>query len=137
MEPGRSSNVNNIDLTPLRISNYDGARSTFGETSVAVTVPDPDQLAAFAAERSADGALAIMAINKDLTGSTPVEVVNAGEAVSNGTVQAWQLTAANAIVRLPDPSVSGGSFTNLVPAQSVPLFVVPGAARFFRAWLVP
>ena len=115
--------------------NYDGARSTFGENSVAVTVPDPDQLSAFAAERSADGALTIMAINKVLTGSTPVEVVIAGEAVSNGTVQAWQLTAANAIVRLPDMSVSGGSFTNLVPAQSVTLFVVPSAAIPLR-WTV-
>ena len=40
--------------------NYDGNRSAFGDTSVAATVPDPNTLAAFAAQRSADGALTVM-----------------------------------------------------------------------------
>jgi hypothetical protein len=52
--------------------NYDGNRSTFGDTSVSATVPNPDTLAAFAAERSSDGALTVMVVSKQLTSTTPV-----------------------------------------------------------------
>ena len=52
--------------------NYDGAKSAFGDTSVSASVPNPDNVSAFAAVRSSDGALTVMAINKYLTGSTPV-----------------------------------------------------------------
>src|SRR5262249_11638092 len=54
--------------------NYDGYGSTFGDTSVAATVPNPDELTAFAAERWYDGALTIMVINKALSGATDVQV---------------------------------------------------------------
>jgi len=42
--------------------NYDGARSVFGNTSVSATVPNPDNVSAFAALRSGDGALTVMVI---------------------------------------------------------------------------
>ena len=38
----------------------------------------------------------------------------------------WQLTAANVISNLSDVHFTGGTFSNLLPAQSVTLFVVPG-----------
>ena len=44
--------------------NYDGRQSTFGDIGVRVQVEDPDRLAAFAAERTVDGALTIMLVNK-------------------------------------------------------------------------
>ncbi len=37
--------------------NYDGRRSTFGDTSVAAATATPDVVSAFAAERSSDGAI--------------------------------------------------------------------------------
>jgi hypothetical protein len=37
--------------------NYDGRKSTFGDTSVQASVENPDTVAAFAAERSTDGAI--------------------------------------------------------------------------------
>src|SRR5262249_21518859 len=46
--------------------NYDGQKDTFGETSVSTTAPNPDQVSAFSAIRSADGSLTIMVINKNL-----------------------------------------------------------------------
>src|SRR4030095_10153491 len=50
--------------------NYDGNRSTFGDTSVrALSTSSPDHLSAFAAERSTDGALTVMVISKVLSGS--------------------------------------------------------------------
>ena len=114
--------------------NYDGQHSTFGETSIAAIVPDPDQLSAFAAERSSDGAFTLIAINKILSGSTPVDVTIEGAALS-GSAQVWQLTAANLITRLPDVPLSSGSFTNTLPAQSITLVVVPTDAMLPR-WTV-
>jgi hypothetical protein len=46
--------------------NYDGLKSTFGETSVAASVPNPDNLSAFAALRASDGALTVIVISKVL-----------------------------------------------------------------------
>jgi hypothetical protein len=45
--------------------NYDGTKSTFGDTSVSDVVLDPDNLSSFAAVRSSDGALTVMIINKN------------------------------------------------------------------------
>jgi hypothetical protein len=106
--------------------NYDGNRSTFGDTSVAATVPNPDAIAAFAAQRSVDGALTVMVISKHLTGSTPV-TINLANVAHRGTT-VWQLTAANAINRLADVSFGGNSLSATLPAQSITLFVVPASS---------
>ena len=42
-------------------------------------------------------------------------------------VQVWQLTSANVITRLSDLNLTGNTFTNVLPAQSITLFVVPAA----------
>ena len=107
--------------------NYDGNRSTFGDTSMSAMTPNPDTVAAFAAQRSTDGALTVMVIAKSLSGSTPATITLANF-VHGGTAQAWQLTAANAITRLPDVGVSGSSFAVTLPPQSVTLFVVANAS---------
>ncbi len=111
--------------------NYDGNRSAFGETSVAASTANPDNVAAFAAERAADGAITVMAINKQLSGSAAATITLANF-VPRGTAQAWQLTSANAITRLADVTFGGTSFVVMLPAQSVTLFVIPpqnGPAR--------
>ncbi len=76
--------------------NYDGNHSTFGDTSVLAGGPNPDNVAVFAAQRSADAALTIMVVSKSLTGTTPV-VVNLTNFTGNGTAQLWQLNASNVI----------------------------------------
>jgi hypothetical protein len=103
--------------------NYDGNRSAFGDTSVAATVPDPNTLAAFAAQRSADGALTVMVVNKALSGTTPA-TINVAHFAAQGTAQVWQLTSANAITRGPDVTVAASSMTLTLPAQSITLLVV-------------
>ncbi|HEY2016854.1 MAG TPA: glycoside hydrolase family 44 protein [Bryobacteraceae bacterium] len=104
--------------------NYDNNHSTFGDTSVLAGVPNPDNLSAFAALRTADNALTVMVISKVLSGSTPVTLSLANFS-GNGSAQAWQLTSANAITRLTDLNYSGGSLSTTVPAQSITLFVLP------------
>src|SRR5438105_15347558 len=76
--------------------NYDGARHAFGDTSVGATVANPDQVSAFAATRSADGALTVMVVNKNLyspgSPTTPI-TVNLSNFAAGGTAQVWQLAA--------------------------------------------
>jgi hypothetical protein len=112
--------------------NYDGNRSTFGDTSIAATTANPDTVAAFAAQRSADGALTVMVISKDLSASTPATINLAGFQ-PGGTAQVWQLTAANTINRLPDIGVSGASLGLSLPPQSITLLVVAGSSSPLRA----
>jgi PKD repeat protein len=105
--------------------NYDGAKSTFGDTSVKATVPNPDSLSAFAATRTADGALTLMVVNKGGSAST-ISASLAG--FTPGSVaHVWQLTAANAIVHPADVPVTSGALGATVPARSITLFVVPAA----------
>ena len=103
--------------------NYDGNKSAFGDTSVAATMSNPDTVAAFAAQRSADGALTIMVISKYLSGNTPA-TINLANFAHSGTAQVWQLTSANTINRLADIGLSGNSFGVTLPPQSITLFVV-------------
>jgi PKD repeat protein len=104
--------------------NYDGNKSTFGDTSVQAAVANPDNVAAFAATRTSDGALTVMLIGKYLSGSTPV-TVNVANFTGNGAGQAYQLTSSNQIVRLADLAWSGSSLGLIIPAQSVTMLILP------------
>jgi len=108
--------------------NYDGANSTFGDTSVLATAPNPDNVSTFAAVRSSDGALTLMVINKQLSTAQPVSI-NLANFPSAGVAHAWRLTSADVITNLADISVKGNTITNTLPAQSVTLLVVPSAAN--------
>ncbi len=109
--------------------NYDGNKSTFGDTSIFTVVPNPDNLSAFGAVRTSDGAMTLMVINKDLSDSALISAT-----ITNfnalGTVQRWQLTSANVINRLANLALTNGVLDDLVPAQSITLYVVPGAGTF-------
>jgi Glycoside hydrolase family 44/PA14 domain/Fibronectin type III domain len=120
--------------------NYDGSDSTFGETSVAASVANPDQVSAFASVRASDGALTVMVINKNLydpgnpSATTPI-TINLSNFAAGSMAQVWQLAAVNpsnqnsaAITHLSDVSITGNSLTITVPMESVTLFVIPPAA---------
>jgi len=107
--------------------NYDGNKSAFGDTSVSASGPNPDNVAVFAAQRTSDSALTVMAISKYLSGSTPVSIA-LNNFSSAGTAQVYQLTSANAITRLSDLSFSGNTVSFTAPAQSITLLVLPSGA---------
>ncbi|MET0403630.1 MAG: glycoside hydrolase family 44 protein [Cystobacter sp.] len=109
--------------------NYDGLKSTFGNMSVSCAVPNPDNLSAFAAQRTSDGSLTVMVISKALSGTTPVTLNLAGYA-AKGAAQRWQLTNTNTITRLADTAVSTNVLSATVPAQSITLFVIPGQSTY-------
>jgi len=109
--------------------NYDGNKSTFGDTSIRTLVPNPDNLSAFGAVRTSDGALTLMVINKDLNNATPVNtaILNFNAA---GPAQRWQITSGNAITRLADISITNNILSDTVPSQSITLYVLPGVVPF-------
>ncbi len=107
--------------------NYDGNKSGFGDVSINTRVPNPDNVSAFAALRSSDGALTLMLINKQLSSGADAVVVITNRLLS-GTAQVWQLTSANAIVKLSDLQVAGNRLTNSLPPQSITLMVLPTGA---------
>src|SRR5262249_24901987 len=109
---------------------YDGNRSTFGDVSVAASAPDPDTLAVFAAERSSDGALTVMAVNKTATSASVALTI--ADFRASAASQVWQLTSSNTITRLADVTLSGQTLTSTLPAQSITLFVVPGSIGTLR-----
>ena len=105
--------------------NYDGNKSTFGDTSILTTVPNPDNLSAFSAIRTSDGTLTLMVINKDLTNATPITAI-----LTNfygvGIAQRWQLTSAtNKIIQLANLTLTNNVLNDLLPSQSITLYTLP------------
>jgi hypothetical protein len=109
--------------------NYDGNKSTFGDTSVLTTVPNPDNLAAFSAVRTSDGAMTLMVINKDINNATPL-TANITNFNALGNVQRWQLTSANVINQLANLTLTNKVLSDILPAQSITLFVLPVVSAF-------
>jgi len=108
--------------------NYDNNKSAFGDTSVSATVVNPDNLSAFAAIRTNDSALTVMVVNKTLSGFTPLQL-NVTNFANSGTAQAWRIATNGPITRLLDVPYTGGVLSNLLPAQSITLFVLPTATN--------
>jgi hypothetical protein len=104
--------------------NYDGKRSTFGDVSVSASGPNPDNVAVFASNRSSDGALTVMVVSKYLSGTTPV-TLSLSNFDAGDRAEVWQLSSTNAIAKLADAPVNGGSLSMTVPGQSITLFVLP------------
>jgi hypothetical protein len=105
--------------------NYDGAGGAFGDTGVQAVSSDRAQLAVYAAERSADGALTVMVVNKAMAPlSATLSLANFA---AGGPIQRYRYSSANltAIERLPDLGVlPTGALA--FPADSITLFVLPG-----------
>jgi Glycoside hydrolase family 44/Ricin-type beta-trefoil lectin domain len=105
--------------------NYDGQGSRYGDTWIQSTSSDQSKLAVYGAQRSSDGALTLMIINKtanDLTSS-----LSLAGATPTGKAQVYTYSSANlnAIVHQPDVAVSSSGFSATYPANSMTMVVVP------------
>jgi hypothetical protein len=110
--------------------DYDGAGSRFGDVSVRATSggaanAGQGQLAAYAAQRTADGAVTVMVVNK--TGGELTSSVALSGATFGAAAQVYRYSAANlgAIQHLADAPVSGGAVSLAFPANSITLLVLP------------
>jgi hypothetical protein len=113
--------------------NYDGAKSTFGDTSVRATVPNADNVAAFAARRTRDGALTVMLLNKQL-GTTSTVDVSLANFPHNGSAGGYRLSNTNSIGALPAATVSSNLLSVSLPPQTISIFVLPMTAQPMLLW---
>ncbi len=103
--------------------NYDGQGAKFGDVGVSATSADQSRLAIYAAERSSDGVLTMVAVNKtgeELT--SPVTLT--GRTNTAAKVYRYSTADLTRIVRQSDQPISGSSFTHTFPANSVTVLTV-------------
>jgi hypothetical protein len=119
--------------------NYDGKDSVFGDvylsaTSSASGADAEGQLSVYGAQRSSDGAITLMVINKTFGSLNSTISLENFTAPNNTTAQVYQYSNANlnAIVSQPAVTVtppSSGSTTSTISAtfaaQSITLLVIP------------
>ncbi|MEV1290162.1 glycoside hydrolase family 44 protein [Micromonospora sp. NPDC049679] len=111
--------------------NYDGAGGRFGDVGVRATSGDQEKLAVYGAQRSADGAVTVMVVNKSGTAQA-ASVSLRGACGGRAAVYRYGATRLDAIEHLADQPVArsrsgvNGAFTHTFPADSVTLFVVRG-----------
>jgi hypothetical protein len=113
--------------------NYDGNGSKFGDMSLTSTSGNQSQLAVYGAQRTSDGALTVMVVNKtygDLTSqlslahpSDPKAAVNVFlySGASPGTIVSQPAQTLAASATPGNPSTLSMTF----PASSVTLLVIP------------
>ncbi|HEY5381069.1 MAG TPA: glycoside hydrolase family 44 protein [Acidobacteriaceae bacterium] len=112
--------------------NYDGSKSTFGDSELSSITTDQSQLAVYAAKRTSDDAVTIVVINK--TYGPLTSTLSIANLAATGNAKVYQYSNANlaAIVAQPDatitPPASGGTTSTVsatFPAQSITLLVIP------------
>src|SRR5580704_3875551 len=113
--------------------NYDGAGGKFGDTSVNSTSTDQGQISVYAAVRSSDGALTVVAINKT-TGAiqTSLSLANFN---STGSAAVYTYSNANLaqIVAGTPVSVASNAVSYNFPAYSATVFVFTPASATLAA----
>jgi hypothetical protein len=109
--------------------NYDGNGNGFGDVSISASSDDPDKLAIYAAERSTDGALTVMLINKtqqSLESNLDLAGFNA-----MGTVQVFRYSNINlnTIVREADLTLVENTLQIISAPYSISLLVIPAVSQ--------
>jgi hypothetical protein len=110
--------------------NYDGHGHGFGDTAVRSLSADQSALAVYAAQRSADGALTIMVVNKSGNALTSTIGLAGFNAQPNAAVYRYSPANMTAIERVADQAITASGFTATVPASSITLFVMTNASAF-------
>ena len=104
--------------------NYDGSKSVFGDVSTSATVPNPDTVAAFSAQRTSDGNITVMLLSKYAAGDTPA-AVSLANCTCSGPAQVWRLSGnGTAIQHLADIAVNNLAVSLTLPPQSITLLVI-------------
>uniref|UniRef100_UPI0007C79762 glycoside hydrolase family 44 protein n=1 Tax=Peterkaempfera griseoplana TaxID=66896 RepID=UPI0007C79762 len=107
--------------------NYDGAGSSFGDTAVRAASTDQDQVAVYAAGRSSDGDLTVMAVNKSPDAVTSPLTVAGRTGIDAAKVYRYGQDDLTAIQHLADQQLTDGSATLTLPGYSVTELVLPPA----------
>jgi hypothetical protein len=109
--------------------NYDGNGSQFGDTSISAVSTDPGELSIYAAQRSSDNAVTILAINKTTGALSSAIALTNLNLPSTAQVYTYSQATLTSIVHAPDAAITSGSISYSFPSYSAVLFVIqPSAA---------
>jgi hypothetical protein len=105
--------------------NYDGKGGAFGDTGVRASSANQDKLAIYAAQRTRDGALTLVVINK--TGGSLSSTISLAGFTPAASAKGYRYSAANLskIVSLSSIAISGASISASFPAGSITTLVIP------------
>jgi hypothetical protein len=108
----------------LMYRNYDGTGDGFGDVSTEALSADQDTLSVYAAQRTSDGALTVMAINK--TSGTLTSTVNLANFTPQSTAAVYQYSSSQpgSILHAADIAVSATGFSADFPGNSITLVVL-------------
>jgi predicted nucleotidyltransferase len=112
--------------------NYDGNGHEFGDTSLGAVSSDPGSLSLYAAQRTSDNAVTLIAINK--TTASITSSISLAHLSAPPAAEVYVYSAANlkAIVHASDAAISAGNLTYTFPGYSAVMFVIqanPSATR--------
>lgn len=99
--------------------------SQWGQTQLAVESPDEALLPVFASRRS-DGALAVLALNKDPQQPRPIELAFTGFRAA-GRAEVWRQDAAHPAGEQLAPVAVQDMISATLPPYSATLFIIPAA----------
>ena len=104
--------------------DFDGAGGRFGETSLQAVSSDQTQLAIYASQRNADGALTIMVLNK--TAAAIETTLSLANITPTASASAYIYSAANLaqIVPMGMVAVTQGTMSCAFPAYSATVLVI-------------
>jgi hypothetical protein len=112
--------------------NYDGAGAKFGDMALASTSGNQGQLAVYGAQRTSDGAVTIVVLNKTYGNLT--STLSLPNLTATGQAQVYLYSAANLAGLVTQPAITvtappNGSTTSSLsttfPGQSITLMVIP------------
>jgi Glycoside hydrolase family 44/Bacterial Ig-like domain (group 3) len=104
--------------------NYDGNGSQFGDTSISAVSTDQGQLSIYAAQRSSDNAVTILAINKATGALTSTVAISNLSLPANAQAFTYSQADLTSIVHASDAAMTSGSLSYTFPGYSAVLFVV-------------
>ena len=116
--------------------NYDGNKSTFGNTALSSTSANQGTLSVYGAVRSSDSAITIVVINKTYGALTSTLSLANYPEITATTAESFLYSNANLTAIMAQPNVTvtppaAGSTTSTItatfPAQSITLLVVPSS----------
>ena len=102
----------------------DGRGSCFGDTYVRSGSGDPSRVSVYAALRSADGALTVVAINKTDGGLASHVALAHFHAAATAAAYRFSADRPTAVAAAPEQPVTPSGFDATLPAKSVTIYVV-------------
>ncbi len=105
--------------------NYDSKGSQYGDIWVRSTSTDQEQLAIYGAQRSRDGAVTLMIVNKTGTDLSAHLGIKGFSPAASASVYTYSSANLKAIIHQPDLAVSPTGFSTTYHANSITLVVIP------------